>query len=70
MCTNRNRVLLKAFIESQFGYCPLIWMFHRRGVNSKLTIYMSDSSELSIKTKLVLSKIYFEDYRNQPIDLL
>ena len=27
---------MKAFIESQFGYCPLIWMFHSRGVNSKI----------------------------------
>ena len=27
---------MKAFIESQFGYCPLIWMFHSSGVNSKI----------------------------------
>ena len=27
---------MKAFIESQFGYCPLIWMFHSRGVNNKI----------------------------------
>ena len=24
MCTNKKRVLMKAFIESQFSYCPLI----------------------------------------------
>ena len=36
MCTNKKRVLIKAFIESQFGYCPLIWMFHSRGVNNKI----------------------------------
>ena len=23
----RRRSLMKAFIESQFGYCPLVWMF-------------------------------------------
>ena len=23
-----------SFIESQFGYCSLIWMFHGRGVNN------------------------------------
>ena len=28
----KKQVLMKAFIESQFGYCPLIWMFHSRGV--------------------------------------
>ena len=27
---------MKAFIESQFSYCPLIWMFHSRGVNNKI----------------------------------
>ena len=26
----------KAFVESQFGYCPLIWVFHSRGRNKKL----------------------------------
>ena len=36
MCTNKKRVLMKTFIESQFGYCPLIWMFHSRGVNNKI----------------------------------
>ena len=24
----KRQVLLKSFIESQFSYCPLIWMFH------------------------------------------
>ena len=24
---------MKAFVESQFGYCPLIWTFHSRGLN-------------------------------------
>ena len=26
---------MKTFIESQFGYCPLIWMFHGKIVNKK-----------------------------------
>ena len=25
---------MKAFIESQFGYCPLVWMFHSRSLNN------------------------------------
>ena len=24
------RILMKSFIESQFAYCPLVWMFHNR----------------------------------------
>ena len=27
---------MKAFVESQFGYCPLMWMFHSRGLNNKI----------------------------------
>ena len=45
---------MKAFIESQFG-CSIA------GVpTTKLTICMSDYYELSIKTTLVLSKIYLK----------
>ena len=32
----KRRILLKSFIESQFGYCPLVWMFHDRGVENKI----------------------------------
>ena len=31
-----KRFLKKTFVESQFGYCPLIWMFHSKKVNSKI----------------------------------
>ena len=27
---------MKALFELQFGYCPLIWIFHSRGVNNKI----------------------------------
>ena len=27
---------MKAFIESQFSYCPLVWMFHSRTLNNKI----------------------------------
>ena len=27
---------MKAFIKLQFGYCPLIWVFHTSGVNNKV----------------------------------
>ena len=30
------RVLLKSFVESQFAYCPLAWMFHNRKINLKI----------------------------------
>ena len=27
---------MKFFVKSQFGYCPLIWMFHSRRLNNKI----------------------------------
>ena len=27
---------MRSFIESQFGYSPLVWMFHNRGVNNEI----------------------------------
>ena len=28
---------MKAFIESKFGYCPLVWIFHSQSLNNKIT---------------------------------
>ena len=27
---------MRSFVESEFGYCPLIWMFHNRTLNNKI----------------------------------
>ena len=36
MNQNKLRLLMKAFIVSQFSYCPLIWMFHSRILNNRV----------------------------------
>ena len=36
MSMNKLRIIMKSFIESQFGYCPLIWMFHNRTLNNRI----------------------------------
>ena len=36
MSQDRLRILLKAFIESLFNYCPLLWMFQSITLNKKL----------------------------------
>ena len=36
MNTNKRRVLMKAFITSQFSYSPLVWMFHSRTMNNRI----------------------------------
>ena len=32
---DQRRMLMKSFIESQFAYCPLVWMFHNREWNNR-----------------------------------
>ena len=32
----KTKTLITAFVTSQFEYCPLVWMFHSRKVNSKI----------------------------------
>ena len=32
----KRRLIMKAFINSQFGYCPLIWMNHSRTLNNRI----------------------------------
>ena len=36
MSCKQKRIFMKTFVESQFSYCPLIWMFYSRKVNSKI----------------------------------
>ena len=36
MLLNKWRLLTKTFVESQFNYCPLIWMFHSRRQNNNI----------------------------------
>ena len=36
MTVEQRRVIMKAFIQSQFGYCPLVWMFCSRRLNNRI----------------------------------
>ena len=36
MNQERRRIIMKAFVQSQFGYCPLVWMCHSRVLNSRI----------------------------------
>ena len=36
MSFKQQRILMKTFVKSQSGYCPRIYMFHSRNVNSKI----------------------------------
>ena len=36
MNTAQRRTIMKAFVNSQFGYCPLLWMMHSRSLNNRI----------------------------------
>ena len=33
---NKRRTLFKPFVESQFKYCPIVWIFYSRRTNNKI----------------------------------
>ena len=35
MSSDKRHIVMKAFIESQFNYCPLVWMLHSKTFNNK-----------------------------------
>ena len=57
MSFKQRRILLKTFVESQFKYCLLIWMFHSRRVNNKFNHTRS-------------RRIVYKDNCNSYVDLL
>ena len=36
MSLSKKEILMNSFFNSQFSYCPLIWMFHSRITNNKI----------------------------------
>ena len=57
MSFKQKPILMKIFVESQFGYWPLIWMFHSRKADSK----MNHLQERSLKIVYEYYITLFED---------
>ena len=69
--SRKLRIIMKTFIDSQFNYCPLIWMFHSRALNNKINklheralriVYKN--SNLSFQELLTLDKSVSIHHRN------
>ena len=43
---------MKSFIEAQFGYCPLVWMFHGRILNRKINHLYERSLRIAYKDSI------------------
>ena len=46
MTLTQWRVLMKSFIEAQFGYCPLVWMFQGTALNRKINHFHKGSQRI------------------------
>ena len=55
MDLNKRKNLMKAFITSQFSYCPLIWMFHSRNLSNKINRIHKQSLRLVYQSNLSFS---------------
>ena len=72
METNKRRMLMKAFIVSQFSYCPLIWMFHSKTMEHRinkihekaLRLVYDNSHDLSFEELLTKDKSVSIHQRN------
>ena len=56
---NKLRLIMNAFLSSQFGYCPLVWMFHNRRHNNKIN-----------RLHERMLKIVYKDYKSSFAELL
>ena len=59
MGIQQRRLLMKSFVEAQFGYCPLVLMFRGRELNRKI----NHVRERSLR-------IVYKDYNSSFNDLL
>ena len=54
----KRKGLMKAFITSQFNYCPLIWMFHSRQQSNRINKIHEKALRLLYKdNKLTLNDL-------------
>ena len=44
-------LLMRTFIQSQFNYCPLVWMFHSRTLNNKINKLHERALRLAYKNE-------------------
>ena len=51
MSSDKLKIVMKAFVLSQFNYCPLIWMFHSRELNNRINHIHERALRIAYKDK-------------------
>ena len=57
MSFQQRRLLMKLFVEAQFGYCPLVWIFHGREINRK-------TNHIRERSLRIVSGYYNSSFKN------
>ena len=71
MSTEKRHTLFKAFVSSQFSYCPLVWMFHIKELSNWINSLHEKALRLTYHNRnssfdelLKFGKSVFIHYRN------
>ena len=59
----KRRVIMKAYTNSQFGHCPLIWTMHSQSINNKINSVYEQALRIAYKDiRIIFSllRIFFE----------
>ena len=62
MNISQRKLIVNAFILSQFSYCPLIWMFHSRAIEQRInrcherSLRLIDPNQHQLTLKKLLKK--------------
>ena len=52
MSLDKLRIIMKAFVTSYFGFCPIVWMFHSRKHNNRINTIQERALRLVYKDKI------------------
>ena len=67
MKLDQKRRIMKAFISSQFGYCPLVWMFCSRRLNNRINFIQKRGLRIVYNDKLSSCQELLEKYSSVSI---
>ena len=67
MNSNKLRILMRAFVTSQFQYCQLAWMFHSRHLNNKINKIHERALRIAYKDYVSSFDILLE--RDKPVTI-
>ena len=72
MSLQQRRPLMKSLVEAQFGYCPLVWMFHDEEINRKISHIHERSPRIVYRDyylrRIILSVFTIETSRAWPLN--